>query len=449
MIMARNQASARIVNWRGKWYLFFRDMTQDPPTIRRLSCESLKATTAEARAELVKRYRTQEKLDVAEVVKRGGRLAYDSSLVQGLDEFLADCKRRAKARESNPESRTGISSKTLELLTKSVSMFQDWLTAEDKANLTTSGLDARHLRAFFESIATKKTKLGNKVVRRRAATVNQYMRNVRTALRWLKDLRPPRFSDFESLNAAFKPLRGKEDAPRAFKPSELQAFLRACLMREDPKRAANVVRMKDGKRETFTQTAPSYSATPTSRIFLMLALTGARLGEILALKWSDVDLERGRITIHAEKTGRTRVLPLINAPEGEVAPGLASLLDSWKLEAGKREYVLPHEGLDVPAFPKWGWKLALKDSEVKGLGPQVLRQNFTSYAASIGIPAAVAALWQGHAADVAEKHYRAQVLDRNEGESLEAAMGLNSLLGVLLAGLAHDQSTNSELLRVV
>ncbi len=422
--MARNQESARVVNWRGKWYLFFRDLTQDPTVTRRLSCDSLGATTPEARAELIKRYRTQEKLDVAEVVKRGGRLAYDSSLVEGLDEFLADCERRAKARTENPEARTGISAKTLELLTKSITSFKDWLLAEGKGSLTTSGLDVRHLRAFFESIATKKTKLGNKVVRRRAATVNQYIRNVRAALRWLRNLRPPRFPDFESLTDAFKPLRGKEDQPRAFKPSELQAFLRACLKREDPKRVANVIRLKDGKRETFEQTAPSYSATPTSRIFILLALTGARLGEVLALKWSDVDLERGRLTIHAEKTGRTRILPLINAPEGDIAPGLAAMLRQWKLEAGEREYVLPHDGLDAPAFPKWGWKLALKDAEVKELGPQSLRQNFTSYAASIGIPAAVAALWQGHAADVAEKHYRAQVLDRNPGSSLEDAMGL-------------------------
>lgn len=429
--MAGVKKPAHVRMWRGKWYLIYWDYTGGIERERRLSCETLKAITPEARVELVKSYRTREKLDSAEVVIRGGRLAYDSSLVLGLDQYLKDCKRRAAAREANPDARTGISAKTLELLEKSINTFKEWLESEGRANVTTGQLDAPLLRAFIDTIAVKTTKLGNKVVKRSAATVNQYMRNVRTALRWLKSLRPPRFPDFDALNDAFKPLRGKGEPPRAFKPSELQAFMRACLEREDPMRAANVIRMKDGKRETFKQTSPSYSATPTSRLFLLLALTGARLGEVLALKWTDVDLERGRMTIHAEKTGRTRILPLVNAPEGDVAPGLLALLRKWKLEAGKREFILPHDGLAAPMFPKWGWKLALKDSEVKDLGPQALRQNFTSYAASIGVPATVAALWQGHAADVAEKHYRAQVLDRNPGASMQEAMGLDAYLDKL------------------
>ncbi len=426
--MAGVKQPAHVRMWRGKWYLIFYDTTGGEERERRLSCESLKAITPEARAELVKKYRTQEKLDSAEVVKRGGRLAYGSPLIEGLDLYLKDLQRRADARAANPQARTGISRKTHELLTMSITTFKDWLETESRTNLTTGQLDAPLLREFFDSVAIKKTKRGKKLVRRKAATINQYIRNVRAALRWLKSLRPPRFPDFESLTDAFKPLRGDEEQPRSFSPSELQAFLRACLMREDPQRVVNVIRLKDGKRESFTQTAPSGCTTPTSRLFLLLALTGARLGEALALKWSDVDLERGRLTIHAEKTGRTRILPLVNAPEGEVSKGLLGLLRQWKLEAGKREHVLPHEGLPAPAYPKWGWKLALKEAEVKGLGPQALRQNFTSYAASIGIPATVAALWQGHAADVAEKHYRAQVLDRNPGSSMEEAMGLAEFL---------------------
>ncbi|HRK36311.1 MAG TPA: site-specific integrase [Candidatus Hydrogenedentes bacterium] len=183
-----------------------------------------------------------------------------------------------------------------------------------------------------------------------------------------------------------------------------------------------------GEKERFEQTATAYAATPVSRLFLMLALTGARVGEILALKWDDVDLARGRLIIRAQKTGMTRIVPLMGAPEGDIAPGLVALLRRWKLEAGAREYVLPHDDLPKPVFPKSGWQMTA--SEIKGerIGPQALRQNFTSYAASIGIPAAVSAMWQGHASDVAEKYYRAQVLDRNPGASLEAVMGLADFL---------------------
>lgn len=56
--------------------------------------------------------------------------------------------------------------------------------------------------------------------------------------------------------------------------------------------------------------------------------------------------------------------------------------------------------------------------------PQGLRKNFTSYAASLGVPAAVCAMWQGHSAQVAEDFYRQQVLEPAAAPSMQAAMGL-------------------------
>lgn len=423
--MARPRGQARIRLWRGTHYLVFTDQTAGKPREVRKSCAALGATTSEARAELVKRYMLQEKFDTVEVARRGGRLAYDSGLVASLDEFMADCRERASVRAENPDARSGISAKTAELLEKSVGMFSDWLKLRGRAELKTGELDGNMLTKFFDHVATQKTRLGNKVVRRRASTVNQYRRNVRAALRWINRTRPPRFPDFDSLSESFKPTRADADPPRAFSPKQLKAFLRVALERENPERKVNVVRFKaGGERERFEQPATAYAATPVSRLYLMLALTGCRVGEVLALKWSDVDLERGRLTIRAQKTGMTRILPLTGAPEGEVAPGLVHLLRRWRLEAGKRQYVLPHDNLPRPVFPKSGWHLTAAETGGDRIGPQALRQNFTSYAASIGIPAAVAAMWQGHGADVAEKHYRAQVLDRAPGKSLEDAMGL-------------------------
>lgn len=425
--MGRPRKSAHIRVWRGKHYLVYTDYTSDKPKEVRLSCESQNAFDADARAELVQRYMLQEKYDTVEVAKRGGRLAYDYSLVKSLDEFLEDTKERAEVRAENPESRNGISAKTAELLEKSVGMFKDWLKMRGWSELKTGQLDGNMLTKFFDYVATQQTRLGNKTVKRRASTVNQYRRNVRAALRWINRARPPRFPDFEIFSDAFKPTRADADPPRAFTPKQLQRFLRAALEREDPGRKVTIVRFKPGgDKERFEQTATAFAATPVSRLFLMLALTGARVGEILALKWDDVDLERGRLTIRAQKTGMTRILPLMGAPEGDVAPGLVDLLRRWKLEAGEREYVMPHEGLDKPAFPKSGWQQVTREVKGDRIGPQALRQSFTSYAASIGIPAAVAAMWQGHAADVAEKYYRAQVLDRAPGKTIQDAMGLGA-----------------------
>jgi integrase len=44
---------------------------------------------------------------------------------------------------------------------------------------------------------------------------------------------------------------------------------------------------------------------------VVLALsTGARSGELLSIRWTDVDLERGIITLHETKNGERRALQL-------------------------------------------------------------------------------------------------------------------------------------------
>lgn len=435
----RNPAHVRL--WRGKYYLIYSDFRSGRVREVRKSCEALGATTAAARSDLVKRYMLQERLDAAEVARRGGRLAYDSSLVASLEEFLANCRERAQARLANPKARNGISSKTAGLLENAIRTFVTWLEGRSLGDLKTGELDGNTLTRFFDFVATQKTKLGNKSVTRRASTVNQYRRNVRAALRWINRARPPRFPDFESFSEAFKPTRGDADPPQAFSPKQLKLFLKTALERENPERKVKVVRFKrGGVKERFEQTAKASAATPVSRLFVMLALTGARVGEVLNLKWQDIDLERGRIVIRAQKTGMTRIVPLTGAPEGEVAPALADLLRRWRLEAGDRAYVLPHAELPRPAFPKSGWEMTARAVKGDRIGPQALRQNFTSYAASIGIPAAVSAMWQGHASAVAEKYYRAQVLDRSPGNTMEDAMGLRELLALVAGARGNGQS---------
>jgi integrase len=426
--MARPRESARVRQWRGKWYLIYTDYSRTPPCERRLSCDVLKARTAEARLALVKQYRTNEKLDGVEVVRRGGRLNYDCPLTEATAMFRKSVTSRVKTRQANASSRGGLSEAAGATLLFTLTSFETWLENEGLTKLTTGSLDGRVLGRFFDHLAEEKTKHGNREIFRSTATLNKHRRNLRTCLNFLADLRPPLFPDVAIFKKALKASPANHDGPSAFSTDELAAFFRTALDREEPGRKVKVLRLKAGQREQFEQTNVAAASTPVSRLFLLLALTGMRLGEALALRWEDVDLERGRVTIHAQKTGRTRLLPLIGAPEGEVAPGLLALLRQWRLQAGGSAFVLPHNGLPAPVFPKSAWQLTNDDSEVRRVGPQMLRQNFTSYAASIGIPAAVAALWQGHAANVAERYYRAQVLDRSAGASIQDAMGLAEFL---------------------
>jgi len=53
------------------------------------------------------------------------------------------------------------------------------------------------------------------------------------------------------------------------------------------------------------------AASPDLKPILLTGiLTGLRKSDILSLKWEDIDLDRGRISLIEEKTGKTRIIPL-------------------------------------------------------------------------------------------------------------------------------------------
>src|SRR5262249_35833431 len=53
------------------------------------------------------------------------------------------------------------------------------------------------------------------------------------------------------------------------------------------------------------------SRNPHLYLVVMLALScGARKGELVSLRWPDVDLKRGTLTFHETKNGERRTVPL-------------------------------------------------------------------------------------------------------------------------------------------
>jgi len=396
----------------------------------RIACTSLNAFDAESRKALGHRYRLMEMDARGDVVRRGGTLDYGAGLLFEIEQYLKDVQRRVETRTKNPAARIGLSEQSGHLINSSIRFFKQWAHEHHHDGLECGQLSANHIRRFMDWIASTPTRHGNQVIYRTAGTINHHLRVLRGALSWINDQRPPRFPDWQSLVRA---VRNRPVTPRprlSLTPAVLQKFLVAALEYEDPARRVAVERKKAGKVENFKQAPAHVAVTPVSRLFIMLALTGARLGEVLALKWKDIDLEKGRLNIFATKTGRMRIVPLTRAPEGEISPTLAQLLRTWKLAAGTREYVLPHGELDAPVFPKSTWEAINRLANVPRVGPQMLRKCFTSFCGSLGIPATSAAQWQGHSALVAEIHYRQQVLERGSG-SIENAMGLTPYLEVM------------------
>jgi integrase len=306
---------------------------------------------------------------------------------------------------------------------------RSWLEETKRDKITTGKLDGLTLKKFFQHLSGESSTHGTKVVQRSAATINKHKTNVRAMINELADIRPPMFPDLAIFNKALKKGRVDKKPPSVFSPEKLCAFLNLVIYREDPERLVEVNRVRKGKAEAgYQQSATSNASTPLSTLFLLVTLTGCRLGEALALTWDKVDLKRGRITYYATKTRQTRIIPLVKAPEGDVAPRFLDLLRKWREEDPEREFVLPHRRSKAPQSPKKAWEAINGQLEGERIKPQALRQSFCAYASSIGIPATVAALWQGHSSNVAERWYRSQVLDRDQAASIEEAMGLGKLI---------------------
>ncbi|MCB9932976.1 MAG: tyrosine-type recombinase/integrase [Planctomycetes bacterium] len=432
--MPRPKEQARVLMWKGKWHLFYTDH-QTGKKVRKL-CATLKASNPKQRAELVKQYRAKEQQQQAETIIRGGTISDDRLLVDDVNDYLKHSRERAKNRAANPEARQGLADSTLGLIEDKVGLFLTWLEARQLLELKTKDLDVSTLDEFF-SFVTRETvpKAKTQSKKRTAATINLYRRNLKACLRWINDQRPRRFPDFAPLLRPLRSQAGGSKLPTAYNPDELSGFLLAALERERPDRTVRVIpRAGDRKKVAYEQRAPSTADTPVSRLFLLLALTGCRLGDALNLEWRNVDLDRGRIFIEASsKTGRPRHVPLAGEPTGDIAPRLARLMRAWWQEDTTRKYVLPHGSSGVPTYPKGAWNAVDEDCEGQHLNPQRLRQNFTSYGASLGRPVAVVAMWQGHSVQVAEEYYRAQLLARNPAAGdFEEAMGLDEIIQELI-----------------
>jgi integrase len=155
--------------------------------------------------------------------------------------------------------------------------------------------------------------------------------------------------------------------------------------------------------------------------FQCLLLTGARAGELAALRWEDVDLQWNAMTIRDKVEGeRTipltpyvrhlllnlkafNVLPIVapGRPRANAAPSASPwVFPSTRSPSGKRvSSITTHKRACAAA----------------GLGPVTLhglRRSFGSLAEWIEVPAGVVAQIMGHKPSAtAEKHYRVRPLD--------------------------------------
>ncbi len=104
--------------------------------------------------------------------------------------------------------------------------------------------------------------------------------------------------------------------------------------------------------------------------------TGLRKSNVFNLKWSDIDLDRGHVTIHADesKTKTALAIPLNNT-------ALELLL---KRKDSNKEYVFTYKGKPIREY-KTAWKKALERAQIKDFKWHDLRHTYASWLVMNGV----------------------------------------------------------------
>ena len=172
---------------------------------------------------------------------------------------------------------------------------------------------------------------------------------------------------------------------------------------------------------------------PTTAAYLQtLLLTGARPGEVLALRWEDVNTKWDGLTIRDKVEGE-RVIPL--------TPFISHLIHALPRRS---EFVFAGAA-GAMSKPHKPHSIACAVAGIDGLTLHGLRRSFKSLTEWLEVPAGVVAQLMGHKPSAtAEKHYTVRPLDllRVHHEKIEAWI-------LEQAGIVFDAKAAPGALRVV
>lgn len=162
----------------------------------------------------------------------------------------------------------------------------------------------------------------------------------------------------------------------------------------------------------------------------LLILTGCRKGEILSLKWSYVDLERGMLRLPDSKTG-AKVVP--------VGQPVIDLLTALPRLAGS-EYVLPSVTSDGPLVGlQKAWERIRAKAGLMDVRLHDLRHSFASVAVGAGNSLYIVGRILGHKDSRTTEIYAHLADDPVRATANETATHIASLLGGKSVKLDNDE----------
>lgn len=166
-----------------------------------------------------------------------------------------------------------------------------------------------------------------------------------------------------------------------------------------PKEPRGRVRFLDEEERAKLLTAIKDSTNIYLYTIVVLALsTGMRQGEILNLKWSDVDLEKERVILHETKNGEIRQVAIAGH-----ALDLLKQLD--KIRRLDTHLLFPGKSPKKPIDIRSAWESALKKADISNFKFHDLRHTAASYLAMNGASLAEISEVLGHKTLAMVKRY--------------------------------------------
>lgn len=168
--------------------------------------------------------------------------------------------------------------------------------------------------------------------------------------------------------------------------------------------------LADEERARLLDACRKSEYKPLYMIVLFAITTGMRRGELIGLRWPDVDLDRGIAVLHNTKNGDRRSVPIV--------PEVGALLrEHGKVRKLDNDLVFASEGKGAVWFDKF-WYRALKEAKVKDFRFHDLRHTAASYLAMSGATTPEIAAVLGHRTLAMVKRY-AHLSDQHTGTVVE------------------------------
>jgi integrase len=166
-----------------------------------------------------------------------------------------------------------------------------------------------------------------------------------------------------------------------------------------PKEPRGRVRFLDDDERVRLLQACRMSANPVLYPIVVLAIaTGMRRGELLPLRWDQVDFTRNTITLHETKNGERRAVPLV----GHALEMLRGCYDVRRIDT---DLIFPSTTVAKPLDITKAWRTAIAKSGLQEFRFHDLRHTAASYLAQGGATPIDIAAVLGHKTLAMVKRY--------------------------------------------